>query len=151
MVPAFTGLGAPHWQPEARGALFGLTRATGPAEITKAALESVAYQTCDLLQAMAEDGVAPTQLRVDGGMVANDWFTQLLADLLNLPVDRPQVLETTAYGVALLAGQGAGVYGDWADIEKLRQLDRQFMPAMRAAERQQKLAGWQDALRRVIA
>jgi glycerol kinase len=151
LVPAFTGLGAPHWRPEARGALLGLTRATGVAEITRAALEAVAYQTHDLLQAMAQDGVQARQLRVDGGMVANDWFAQRLADLLDLPVDRPQILETTAYGVALLAGQGAGIYGDWSEIEQLWQLDRQFRPQMAASERDRKLAGWQDALRRVMA
>lgn len=151
LVPAFTGLGAPHWRPDARGALVGLTRATGVAEVTRAALEAVAYQTNDLLEAMARDGVAARQLRVDGGMVANDWFTQRLADLLDIEVDRPQILETTAYGVALLAGQGAGIYGSWSEIEQLWQLDRQFRPAMPAGERQRKLAGWQDALRRVMA
>ncbi|MEE4186068.1 MAG: glycerol kinase GlpK [Gammaproteobacteria bacterium] len=151
LVPAFTGLGAPHWRPEARGALLGLTRATGIAEIARAALEAVAYQTNDLLEAMQRDGVQARQLRVDGGMVANDWFAQRLADLLNLTVDRPQILETTAYGAALLAGQGAGIYGDWADIEALWRLDQQFEPSMAADVREQKLAGWRDALRRVMA
>ena len=150
MVPAFTGLGAPYWKPDARGALFGLTRATGPADLARAALQSVAYQTSDLLLAMADDGVAPTSLRVDGGMVANDWFVQFLADMLQMPVDRPRVLETTAYGAALLAGQAVGVFGNWKEIAANWQLDVRFEPQMPAADQQRLLAGWRDAVERVI-
>ena len=111
LVPAFAGLGAPHWDPEARGALFGLTRDSGVAHFARAALESVAYQTRDLMVAMAADaGKAPDTLRVDGGMTANDWLMQFLADVLDMPVERPTVTETTALGAARLAGLGAGLY-----------------------------------------
>ena len=151
MVPAFTGLGAPHWKPDVRGALFGLARSTGPAEFARAALEAVAYQTSDLIDAMAEDGVRPVSLRVDGGMVANDWFAQFLADILSMPVDRPRILETTAYGAALLAGRATGVYGDWDDIEDRWKLDRRFEPVLPDADRRRLLEGWHDAVARVIA
>lgn len=150
LVPAFTGLGAPHWQPEARGAVFGLTRASGPAELTRAALDAVACQTCDLFAAMAEDGVRPEALRVDGGMVANDWFVQRLADLLDMPVDRPRILETTAYGAALLAGQSAGVFAGWDDISAAWQLERRFEPQLPPAGRDEVLGRWADAVARVI-
>ena len=150
LVPALTGLGAPHWDPDARGAIFGLTRASGPAEITRAALEGVAYQTVDLFTAMADEGVRPDALRVDGGMVANDWFVQFLADVLQMPVDRPQVLETTAYGAALLAGNQAGVFGGWEAAGDYWQLDRQFEPSMPAASRDQLLEGWQRCVERVL-
>jgi glycerol kinase len=149
VVPAFTGLGAPYWDPDARGAILGLTRASGPAEIVKATLESVAYQTYDLFEAMAADGVRPSRLRVDGGMVANDAFVQLLADMLQIPVDRPRILETTAYGSALLAGQAAGVYGDWEQIAAMWQLDRGFEPALPVAERDRLIEGWHKAVARV--
>ena len=114
LVPAFTGLGAPHWDANARGALFGITRGTGPAELARAALDSVCFQTCDLLDAMHRDWRAADQtvLRVDGGMVASDWTMQRLADLLGAPVDRPQILETTALGAAWLAGMKQGVWPD---------------------------------------
>jgi glycerol kinase len=151
MVPAFTGLGAPHWKPDARGALFGLTRSTGPAELARAALEAVAYQTSDQIEAMAEDGVRPVSLRVDGGMVANDWFVQFLADILVMPVDRPRILETTAYGAALLAGRATGVYGDWDDIEAQWQLDKRFEPLLPDADRERLLEGWRDVVARVIS
>lgn len=149
-VPALTGLGAPHWAPDARGALFGLTRATGPAEITRAALEGVAYQTVDLFTAMADEGVRPRSLRVDGGMVANDWFVQFLADMLQMPVDRPRVLETTAYGAALLAGNQAGVFPGWESAGDFWQLDRQFEPTLAPERREQLLQGWRRCVERVL-
>jgi glycerol kinase len=112
LVPAFTGLGAPHWDPDARGAIFGITRATGPAELSRAALESVCYQTRDLLEAMRGDWqhMGDTVLRVDGGMTASDWTMQFLADILNAPVDRPRLLETTAVGAAYLAGLHVDIF-----------------------------------------
>ncbi|MEN0002149.1 MAG: FGGY-family carbohydrate kinase, partial [Pseudomonadota bacterium] len=154
LVPAFVGLGAPHWDANARGALFGLTRGTGPNEIAKATLEAVCYQTFDLLEAMhgdwsaAED--AETTLRVDGGMVASDWTMQRLADLLNAPVDRPQLLETTALGVAWLAGSYAGVWPDRAGFAATWKRETRFEPNMVEAERNRKLAGWQDAVKRTL-
>ncbi len=150
LVPAFTGLGAPHWQADARGALFGITRATGPAELARAALESVCYQTYDLLQAMAEDGVQPAAIKVDGGMVANDWLSQFLADILQLPVDRPKIMETTALGAAYLAGHQAGVFGDREDFGRLWQRSARFEARMPVADRDRLLDGWQDAVDRVV-
>ncbi len=150
LVPAFTGLGAPYWKPDARAAIFGMTRATGPAELARTALQAVAYQTHDLFAAMAEDGQQPEELRVDGGMVANDWFVQFLTDILQLPVDRPRVLETTALGVAYLAGQQAGVYGDWDAISDSWQAESRFVPRLGKAEQRALLAGWSDAVQRVI-
>lgn len=152
LVPAFTGLGAPHWDPSARGALYGLTRATGPAEFVRAALESVCFQTADLLGAMQSDwGKAEdTILRVDGGMVASDWTMQCLADMLDAPVDRPQVLETTALGAAWLAGYRAGVWPDQEGFANAWKLDRRFTPSMDADERQRRLDGWHDAVRRTL-
>jgi glycerol kinase len=151
-VPAFTGLGAPHWDAEARGALFGLTRATGPAELARAALESAAYQTRDLLEAMQADYAAPadTVLRVDGGMAASDWAMQFLADILGAPVDRPTVPETTASGAAYLAGLGNGVCPPPEEFARLWRLERRFEPSMPPAERALRYAGWQDALRRTL-
>jgi glycerol kinase len=152
LVPAFVGLGAPYWQPEARGALFGLTRATGAAELARAALEAVCYQTRDLLEAMHSDWSAGAKavLRVDGGMVASDWTMQFLADILDAPVERPIIGETTALGVAWLAGHKAGVWPDAAGFAKLWKLDRGFSPALDAAERERKYAGWKRAVRAVL-
>jgi glycerol kinase len=150
LVPAFTGLGAPHWRADARGALFGITRATGPAELARAALESVCYQTYDLLEAMAEDGVQPAAIKVDGGMVANDWLSQFLADILQLPVDRPKIMETTALGAAYLAGHEAGVFGDREEFSRLWQRSARFDPRMPVADRDRWLEGWQDAVNRVV-
>ena len=149
LVPAFTGLGAPYWDPEARGAIFGLTRDTGLAHIVRAALESVAYQTRDLLDAMASDAVPPTELRVDGGMVVNDWLTQFLADALQVPVVRPQVTETTALGAAFLAGLGAGVYQSLDEIAALWAEQRRFVPSMAAEQVDALLGGWRAAVARV--
>jgi glycerol kinase len=154
LVPAFTGLGAPHWDPHARGALFGLTRATGPKELARAALESVCYQTADLLEAMHKDWSIEgerTVLRVDGGMVASDWTMQRLADLLGAPVDRPVVLETTALGAAWLAGHKAGVWPDAAGFAEGWRLERRFKPAMAVEDRDGRLAGWRDAVRRTLS
>ena len=150
MVPAFVGLGAPHWDAEARGALFGLTRATGPAELARAALESVAYQTRDLIEAMRADwsGGGDTVLRVDGGMVASDWTMQFLADMLGAPVDRPVVLETTALGAAYLAGCAAGVCPDPDVFARSWALQRRFLPHMDEAGRERRYAGWRDAVER---
>ncbi len=150
LVPAFVGLGAPWWDAEARGALYGLTRNTGRAEIARATLESVAYQTLDLLSAMRKDwkgAGAKTVLRVDGGMVASDWTMQRLADLLNAPVDRPDILETTALGAAWLAGSKAGVWPDAKAFAKSWKRERRFEPQMDGATRKAKLAGWSDAVR----
>ncbi len=149
LVPAFTGLGAPYWDPEARGAIFGLTRDSGIAQIVRAALESVCYQTRDLLVAMAEDALPPTELRVDGGMVINDWLTQFLSDILKIPVVRPQTVETTALGAAFLAGLQTGVYSSLDDIAALWQTERRFAP-QQAAERIDALyEGWKHAVERV--
>ena len=152
LVPAFVGLGAPHWQPDARGAVFGLTLDSGIAEIVRAALESVGYQTKDLMTAMGadlgRDGGGPTALRVDGGMVANDWVCQFLADILDLPVERPTVTETTALGAAYLAGLETGLYDSLDAIAAAWHCERRFEPQMSAAARDRLYAGWQDAIRR---
>ncbi len=153
LVPAFVGLGAPHWDADARGAIYGLTRNSGPAEFARAALESVAYQTRDLLDAMKKDwksGNGKTVLRVDGGMVASAWTMQRLADLLDAPVDRPTILETTALGAAWLAGSRAGVWPKMKDFAKAWSLDRRFKPEMDAKIRTAKLKGWHDAVRRTL-
>jgi glycerol kinase len=150
LVPAFTGLGAPYWDPDCRGAIFGLTRNSGPEELARAALESVGYQTRDLLEAMradwAADEGAPV-LRVDGGMSASDWTMQFLADIIGAPVDRPKVLETTALGVAWLAGMKMGALPGQAEFAQQWALDRQFEPAMSEDMRAAKYAAWQRAVR----
>ena len=153
LVPAFVGLGAPHWDADARGALYGITRATSAAEIARAALEAVCYQTRDLLDAMHRDwsseAAAPV-IRVDGGMVASDWTMQFLADVLDAPVDRPAVLETTALGAAYLAGLDIGLCPPPASMMKKWKRERRFSPRMKAAERDRRLAGWHDAVRRTL-
>ncbi len=150
LVPAFTGLGAPHWRPDARGAIFGLTRATGPAELVRATLEAVAYQTVDLFDAMARDGVEPQALRVDGGMVRNDWFVQFLSDVLDLRVDRPRIMETTALGAAYLAGWRAGIYPGPDEFTKLWQVDARFEPSMARSAREELMSGWRHAVKQVL-
>lgn len=156
LVPAFTGLGAPHWDPEARGAIYGLTRGSGPAEFARAALESVGYQTRDLLEAMRADyagvggDLGKTVLRVDGGMSASDWSMQFLSDILGAPVDRPEVLETTALGAAWLAGMRAGVYPDQAGFAETWALERRFEPAMAQEERATRYDGWKEAVSRTL-
>lgn len=155
LVPAFVGMGAPYWNPRVRGALFGLTRNTGPAELAHAALESVCYQTFDLWAAMRADwpdaDAATTVLRVDGGMTASDWTMQRLADLLDAPVDRPVIQETTALGAAYLAGLSAGVFPEPQKFADNWRLDHRFRPAMSAATRERKLAGWGRAVKGLLA
>jgi len=150
LVPAFTGLGAPYWDPKARGALLGLTRDTGIKQVVRSALESVCYQTKDLMGAMADDGASnPTKLRVDGGMAANNWVMQFLADILQLPVERPVVTETTALGAAYLAGLGAGLYQNIEDVRRHWVRDRIFEPDMATPVSGKLYQGWRDAVRRV--
>ncbi|AYD02637.1 glycerol kinase GlpK [Neorhizobium sp. NCHU2750] len=154
MVPAFTGLGAPYWDAEARGAIFGLTRSSGPAEFARAALESVAYQTHDLLEAMKKDWQGhgtTTVLRVDGGMVASNWTMQRLSDILAAPVDRPALLETTALGAAWLAGWKAGVWPDAKGFSARWKRDTRFEPEMSDDERKTAIAGWQDSVSRCLS
>jgi glycerol kinase len=153
MVPAFVGLGAPWWDPQARGAVYGLTRNCGVAELARAALEAVGYQTRDLLEAMRADwpAAAETVLRVDGGMAASDFTMQFLADILAAPVDRPAVMETTAVGAAYLAGRGAGLCPDLADFAARWQCQRRFTPQMDEATRAAKWRGWRDAVTRTLA
>ena len=153
IVPAFTGLGAPYWDAEARGAIFGLTRNSGPAEIARAVLEAVAYQTLDLLFAMKRDWgdhEIETVLRVDGGMAASDWTMQRLADILATSVDRSAVLETTALGAAWLAGSKAGVWPGQQEFAAEWRCDRRFVPGISESLRQAKIAGWRDAVSRTI-
>jgi glycerol kinase len=153
LVPAFVGLGAPHWDAEARGAIFGLTRNTGPAEFARAALEAVAYQTNDLLTAMKKDWKSSgnrTVLRVDGGMVASDWTMQRLADILDAPVDRPIILETTALGAAWLAAQESGIWPDQKGFAKTWALDKRFSPKIDGKARSLALKGWSNAVRRTL-
>ncbi len=150
LVPAFTGLGAPYWDAEARGAILGLTRATGIAEIVRAALEAACYQTNDLLEAMHADGAGTVhEIRVDGGMAANNWLMQFLADILYTPVARPKVTETTALGAAYLAGLQAGLFDDFDDITKRWQRDASFTPRLPGEDRQKLLTGWRKAVDRV--
>jgi len=153
LVPAFTGMGAPYWDSDCRGAIFGITRGAGRAEMARAALESVGFQTRDLLEAMQKDyaGAGDTVLRVDGGMTASDWTMQFLSDILGAPVDRPKVLETTALGAGWLAGMKAGVYPDQEGFAKTWALDRQFTPTMDDAARDAKYARWRDAVKRTLS
>jgi glycerol kinase len=152
LVPAFTGLGAPHWDPDARGAVFGLTRNSGPAEMARAALESVGFQTLDLLEAMQADWGerANAVLRVDGGMSASDWSMQFLSDIIGAAVDRPAVLETTALGVAWLAGMKAGIYPDQKGFADDWVLERRFVPQMDPAIRAARIKGWRNAVSRTL-
>lgn len=151
LVPAFTGLGAPYWDPHARGAIFGLNRNTGIKEIVTAGLQSVCYQTADLLNAMIEDGTAtPTALRVDGGMVENNWLVQFLSDILQVTVDRPTVTETTALGAVYLAGLQVGIYKSFDEIASLWQCDRRFNCQMPVEQQQHLYAGWLNAVKRVM-
>ena len=155
LVPAFTGLGAPYWEPDARAALFGMTRDTGAKEVVRAALESVSYQTRDLMDAMGADMkaaglVSPQALRVDGGMVANNWFAQNLADILARPVERPEITETTALGAAYLAGMQTGFYGSMDDVASHWRCERAFEPEMAETERAERYSRWQGYVKRVI-
>ncbi len=148
LVPAFTGLGAPYWDPDARGAIVGLTRASGRGEIARAAIDSVAYQTYDLIEAMAADGLRPPVLKVDGGMAHNGLFLQRLADILLVPIHKPQVTESTAFGAACLAGLGCGIFGSLRDIAALAKRAARYQPKP-ATDRDAGIAGWRNALRRV--
>ena len=151
MVPALTGLGAPHWAPHARGAIYGITRDTGPDHFARAALESVVYQTQDLITAMTGDGIDCQGLKVDGGMVANNWMMQFMADILGQDIARPVVTETTALGVAMLAMLQDGQASSLDDMAKMWQLDAQFSPKMDRQLRDDLLAGWQQAIKRTLS
>jgi glycerol kinase len=149
LVPAFTGLGAPYWNAECRGAVYGLTRNSGPAEFSRAALESVGFQTRDLLEAMISDwagGAKGGVLRVDGGMSASNWTMQFLSNILNAPVDRPEVLETTAMGAAWLAGMRAGVYPEQGEFAKSWSLEKRFQPQMDSDQREKRYEDWKSAV-----
>ena len=148
LVPAFTGLGAPWWLPDVRGALTGITRDTGRAEVVRAALESVALQTRDLAGAFADDGVPLVRLKVDGGMAANDWLMQVIADQVRVPVERPAVLETTAWGAARLAGMHVGAYPGLGS-PGLRRVERVFSPVEDSVAGDALHAGWLQALKRL--
>jgi len=149
LVPAFTGLGAPHWDPEARGAIFGITRDTGPAELVRATLESICYQTFDLLEAKRRDGITPTRLRVDGGMVQNNWLCQFLSNVLDIIVERPAETETTALGAAYLAGLQVGLFASLEDVAQRWRAERDFNPQMEAHQRNLLLADWHEAVIKV--
>jgi glycerol kinase len=149
LVPAFVGLGAPYWDPRARGLLIGLTRGTGLPEIARATIESIAYQVSDVVEAMAADREAPlTELRVDGGAARNDDLLRFQADILGIPVERPRVTETTAWGAASLAGLAVGSWASLDELAALRAVDRRFAPAMPAPRRTALLAGWHRAVER---
>ena len=150
LVPALSGLGAPHWQPSARGAIHGLSFAAKKAHVVRAALEAMAHQIYDLKTAFAADGADWAELRIDGGMVANDWMAQDLANMLAIDVERPSFIETTAHGAAMLAGVGAGLYATLADASAMRKTVERFAPQMPAEARQTRLDGWADALARVL-
>ena len=150
LVPAFTGLGAPYWDSNSRGVLSGLTRDTGPKEIVRATIESVAYQTYDLFEAMKHDGLRPKVVKVDGGMITNNWFAQFLSDVVNVGVLRPNVRETTALGAAFMAGLQIGVYKSLKDISKKWSLDRKFIPKMKKNERNALINGWSKAIKRTL-
>ncbi|MEY3235405.1 glycerol kinase GlpK [Aquidulcibacter sp.] len=151
LVPALSGLGAPHWQPHARGAIHGLSFSAKKAHVVRAALEAMAHQTFDLKTAFAADGADWAEVRIDGGMVANDWMAQDLADILAIDVERPHFIETTALGAAMLAGVGCGLYGSLDEASVMRGQVERFSPAMAADLRQTRLSGWADALKRVLA
>jgi glycerol kinase len=151
VVPAFAGLGAPYWDPAARGAILGLSRDSGISEIVTATLQAVAYQTKDLVNAMAEDGIRPNIIRVDGGMVANDWFLQFLADVLNLPVERPENVESTVLGAACLAGLSSGVFSSTETLQNLWRREALFEPEMKDRQRDHLYKGWLDAVSRVMS
>ncbi len=152
LVPAFTGLGAPHWDPDSRGAIFGLTRSSGPAEFARATLESVGYQTRDLLDAMKSDIPHPLEaiLRVDGGMASSDWTMQFLSDIIGAPIDRPAITETTALGAAWLAGTRAGIYPDQKGFSDSWALEKRFEPQMSSTTREEYYSGWHKAVTRTL-
>ena len=149
VVPAFAGLGAPYWDPDARGAVLGLSRGSSRDDVVTATLQSVAYQTHDLIHAMAEDGIVPAVLRVDGGMVANNWFLQFLADILNTTVERPSNVESTILGAAYLAAFATGILTSTEQIADHWRCESRFEPAMSVDQREQLLNGWRAAVSRV--
>ena len=151
VVPALSGLGAPHWKPDARGALLGLSFSSQKAHIVRAALEAMAHQTYDLKTAFAADGADWAELRIDGGMVANDWMAQDLSDMLDIRVERPDFIETTALGAAMLAGVGAGLYANLEDAMVMRGPKKHFEPGLEPSHRNARLTGWADAIGRVLA
>ena len=150
LVPALSGLGAPHWQPNARGAISGLSFSAKKAHVARAALEAMAHQTNDLKTAFAADGADWAELRIDGGMVANDWMAQDLADMLAIDVERPEYIETTALGAAMLAGVGTGIYKSLDEAAAMRGGVTCFTPKLARRERAARLSGWADALGRVL-
>jgi glycerol kinase len=150
MVPALTGLGAPHWAADARGAIYGITRDTGPEHFVRAALESVAYQSRDLIEAMRSDGIEPKGLKVDGGMTANNWLMQFIADILDLSIERPAFTETTALGAAVLAMLGSQQIRHLRDAENLWKPEKTFTPLMLKEDRDRLLAGWQLSIKRTL-
>ena len=150
-IPAFTGLGAPYWDPNARGALFGLTRDTSNDDIVRATLESVSFQCRDLMECMMRDGAVLTKLRVDGGMVNNNWLVQNLADVLQLGIDKPSVIETTALGAAYFAAMGANLVSGLDEIAEKWELDRQFSPSILPERADEKYLGWVNAVKRILA
>lgn len=150
IVPAFAGLGAPYWAPDARGAIYGLTRGTSSAHFARAALESVCYQTSDLLKAMTEDGISVDMLRVDGGMVGNSWLCQFLSNILNVSVERPKIMETTALGAAYLAGLQAGIYQSKEQIASMNKIEQAFQPQMDEMQRSKLLKGWSSAIQSTL-
>jgi glycerol kinase len=151
IVPAHAGLGAPHWHAGARAAISGLSFSTGRAHIGRAALEAMANQTHDLMTCFAADGAVWESLRIDGGMAANDWLAQDLADMLSLPVERPLFVETTALGAAMLAGIGCGLFASLGEAAAMRGAIDRFQPKMAESVRAERLDGWQQAVRSVIA
>ncbi len=150
LVPAFTGLGAPYWDPNARGALFGLTRNTQREHIVRAALEAVCYQSKDLVRAILNDGANLTTLRVDGGMAANNWLLQFLSDILGVNVDRSRCIESSALGTAFLAGLGAGLFDSLEEMTGLWQADRHFIPQMDPKKQEELYDGWQKAVEKTL-
>ena len=151
LVPAFTGLGAPHWDPDARGALFGITRDTGREDIARAAIESTCYQTYDLIKAMSEDGISLNSMKVDGGMIENQWMVQYLSDILNMSIECPSSKETTALGAAILVGLQAGIYKSVDDIKKHMKISEKYSPKMSSEDREIYLDGWNSAVKRVMS
>ena len=150
-MPAFTGLGAPYWDPGARGALFGITRDTGREDIARAAIESTCYQTHDLVRAMSEDGIILNSMKVDGGMIENQWMVQYLSDILNMPIECPSSKETTALGAAYLVGLQAGTYKSLDDIKKHMKISKKYSPKMSSEDRRISLDGWKNAVNRVLS
>tara|TARA_B100001123_G_C15228025_1_gene993983 strand:+ start:95 stop:1576 length:1482 start_codon:yes stop_codon:yes gene_type:complete len=150
LVPAFTGIGAPYWNANARGVLSGITRDTGPKQIVRAIIESVAYQTYDLFEAMKHDGLRPKLVKVDGGMVMNNWFSQYLADMINVKVLRPKIHETTALGAAFMAGLKIGIYKSLKDISKQWSMDKRFSPKINNNHRKKLIKGWNTAIKRTL-